>query len=284
MIQPLFDQRFSPTLAKILLFPIALIFTVGCNNGSLLNTSGPYNPRNPFGAGPAGVSLSSTGGNVNPADLGSSGNYVIMAKTGISNATGSTVTGHIAVSPAAATYITGFSLIADATNEFSTSSSVVGKVYAANYSPPTPSNLTVAIGTMETAYTDAASRNPADFNNLFAGNIGSRTLAPGLYLWGTSVQIPTDVTISGGANDVWIFQMSGDLNVSAAKNVILAGGAQAKNIFWQVAGQVTILTGAHFEGIILSKTAVTFGSTASMNGRVYAQSMVSLNNNSITQP
>ena len=234
--------------------------------------------RNPSGAGPAPVPLGSAG------SLGAAGSYVILAKTGISNVTGSTVTGDIGLSPAAASFITGFSLVADATNVFSTSSSVVGKVYAANYAVPTPSNLTSAIGSMETAYTDAAGRSTPDFLELSTGNLGGLTLAPGLYKWTSTVTIPTNVTIAGGANDVWIFQTSSGLSISAAKSVVLSGGAQAKNIFWQVAGQVTLGATSHFEGIILSKTAITLQTGASMKGRALAQTQVALDNNVITQP
>jgi hypothetical protein len=98
------------------------------------------------------------------------------------------------------------------------------------------------------------------------------------------VTIPTDVTIAGGANDVWIFQTSGNLTVAAAKNIVLSGGAQAKNIFWQVAGQATLGSTSHFEGIILSKTAITLQTGASMKGRALAQTQVALDNNAITAP
>ena len=236
------------------------------------------NPRNPNGAGPAPVPLGSAGA------LGAAGSYAILAKTGISNVTGSTVTGDMGLSPAAASFITGFSLVADSTNVFSNSSSVVGKVYAANYAVPSPSNLTTAIGSMETAYTDAAGRSTPDFLELGTGNLGGLTLAPGLYKWTSSVTIPTGVTIAGGANDVWIFQTSGDLSIAAAKNVTLSGGAQAKNIFWQVAGQATLGATSHFEGIILSKTAITLQTGATMKGRALAQTQVALDNNAITQP
>ena len=219
-----------------------------------------------------------------PLDLGSASSYTILAKTGISNVTGSSITGNIAVSPAAATYITGFSPVADPSNQFSTSSAVVGNIYAADYAVPTPSNLTTAVSSMETAYTDAAGRNPPNFNELATGNIGGLTLTPGLYTWTTTVTIPNDVTISGSATDVWIFQTTGDVTMSAAKNIILSGGAQAKNIFWQVAGQVTIGTTAHFEGIILCKTAITLQTQASLHGRMLAQSFVALDNNAVTQP
>jgi hypothetical protein len=241
----------------------------------------PNNPPNPLGAGPAPVQLGSV------TNVGAPGSYVILAKTGITNVTGSAITGgNLGLSPAAASYISGFSMIADSTNVFSTSSSVVapGKIYAADYAVPTPSNLTTAVLAMQAAYTDAAGRTPPDHLNLGSGNIGGLTLAPGLYTWGSTVTIPNDVTISGGANDVWIFQISGDLDLSTAKHVVLSGGAQAKNIFWQVAGQTTIHANAHFEGIILSQTAITLQTTASMLGRAFSQSLVAIDNNAMTAP
>jgi len=240
-----------------------------------------YNPRNPVGEGPATVEL----GSVN--NLGAAGSYVLLAKTAITNVTGSAITGGaVGLSPAAATFITGFSMIADSTNVFSTSVSVVppGKIYAANYAVPTPANLTTAVLSMQAALSDAAGRSPPDHLNLSSGNLGGLTLAPGLYTWGNTVTIPTDVTLSGAADDTWIFQISNDLDLSAAKNVILAGNAQAKNVFWEVAGQVTIHANAHFEGIILCQTAVTLQTNASLHGRVLAQTQIALDNNAITAP
>ncbi|MHB8877425.1 MAG: Ig-like domain-containing protein, partial [Myxococcaceae bacterium] len=101
-----------------------------------------------------------------PVGLGAAGNYVVLAKTAISTVPGSTLTGSLGLSPAAASYITGFSLVADSTNVFSNSTQVVGKVYAANYAVPTPSNLTTAVSNMEAAYTDAAGRPTPDFLEL----------------------------------------------------------------------------------------------------------------------
>lgn len=217
-------------------------------------------------------------------NLGTAGNYAILAKTAISTVPGSAITGDIGLSPAAATYITGFSLVADSTNVFSRSTQIVGKAFASNYAVPTPSNLTTAVANMQTAYTDAAGRPTPDHLNLGSGNIGGLTLAPGLYNWTSTVTIPTDVVINGGANDVWIFQTSGDLSMSDAKNITLSGGAQAKNIFWQVAGQVTVGTGSHFEGILLCQTQVTLQTGATMNGRILAQTMVALQKATVTVP
>ncbi len=92
--------------------------------------------------------------------------------------------------------------------------------------------MTTAVSDMESAYTDAASRITPDFSDLNTGTLNGDTLVPGLYTWGSNVGITGDITISGAANDVWIFQISGNLNMSANKNVILAGGALAGNIFW----------------------------------------------------
>jgi hypothetical protein len=274
-------SKTSATNFLALFFPV--ICAVGCSS-AVNSSSGVYNPRNQFGLGPSPVSLSSNGGMLQSTDLSSAGNYVIIAKTGVSNVTGSAITGNVAVSPAAASYITGFSLNMDPTNQFSTSSSVIGNVYAADYAVPTPSNLTTAVGNMETAYTDAASRTTPDFIEYQTGNIGGQTLTPGLYKWGTSVTIPTDMTIAGSATDVWIFQIAGDLVMAAAKNIVLTGGALPQNIFWQVTGQVTVGASSHFEGIILCKTAVNFQTLASINGQIFSQTMVSLDNNSVTKP
>ncbi len=253
----------------------------GDDSGADLDAPVINNPANPDGLGPAIVELGAND------DLASAGAYAILSKTGITNVTGSLISGgHLGVSPAPATYITGFSLIADASNEFATSVAVSmpWRVYASDYASPTPVNLTTAVLAMEASYTDAAGRTNPDELNLADGNLGGLTLAPGLYRWGTSVTIPSNVTISGSAQDVWIFQISNDLDVSAAQRVTLSGGASAANIFWQVAGEVVIHENAHFEGGILSQTAVTLQTNASMVGRIYAQSLVALDNNSISTP
>jgi hypothetical protein len=215
-------------------------------------------------------------------NLGAAGDYVILAKTAINNISTSAVIGDLGLSPAATTYVTGFSLT-DATG-YATSAQITGKIFAADMADPTPINLTTAVNNMITAYSDAAGRPTPDFIELGTGNIGGKTLESGLYKWTSSVTIPSDVTISGGANDVWIFQISGDLSMGSAVKIILTGGAQAKNIFWQVAGQATFGTTSHFEGIVLSMTGVNFQTGASMNGRALAQTAVILDGNAITKP
>lgn len=216
-------------------------------------------------------------------NLRASGNYVVLAKTAITNNPTSNITGDLGLSPAATSYVTGFSL----TNEtgYATSTQVVGggRIYAADMADPASANLTTAVENMITAYNDAAGRTSPHYVELGAGNIGGKTLEPGLYKWTNTVTLPTNITISGGADDVWIFQIAEDLTVSSDVKVLLQNGAQAKNIFWQVAGTALFGTGSHFEGTILSQTGITFQTGASFNGKALAQSSVILDGNVVVK-
>jgi hypothetical protein len=251
----------------ILLASLALLGTA-CSNSS---TGNQNNPPNPNGLGPAAVNLHSAG------------DYVILAKSGVSTTGATAVVGDVGLSPAAASFVTGFALSSPATT-FTTSARVTGKVWASDYAVPTPANLTAAVLNMQTAYTDAAGRTSPTATELGAGNIQGMTLAPGLYKWGTGVSIPSAVTLSGGANDVWIFQIAQNLTVGNAAIVTLSGGAQAKNVFWQVAGQATLGTTSNFKGIILSKTLIAFNTGAKITGRALAQTAVTLDATAITNP
>jgi len=230
----------------------------------------------------AGAGTGGAGGHgPSPVSLGTAGTYVILAKSGISNVPTSAITGNLGLSPAAASAVTGFALTLDPSGTFSTSAQVTGNVYAADYTSPTPANLTTAVNNMQTAYTDAAGRPTPDHTELGAGNIGGLTLPAGLYKWSNTVLIPTDVTLQGGANDVWIFQIAGGITQSSATKVILTGGALPQNVFWQVFGVVDIGTTAHIEGEILSQTSITLRTGASANGRLLAQTAVTLAGNTL---
>lgn len=224
-----------------------------------------------------------------PVDLGTAGTFVILTKTGITNVPTSAITGDMGVSPITYASITGFALIPtvpNGSNTYATSAQVTGKIYAADYTEPTPTNLGTAIGDMETAYTNAAGRTLPDATELGAGDISGLTLAPGLYKWGTGVSINTDVTLAGSSTDVWIFQIAGDLTVASDVKVLLSGGARAKNIFWQVGGDagVEIGTTAHMEGTILALKDIHMRTGATMNGRLLSQTQVTLDQNTVVIP
>ena len=213
-----------------------------------------------------------------PVNLGSASTFAILSKSSITNVFQSAVTGDVGASP-----ITGAAIGL-------TCGEVNGYLYTVDAAGPLPcrvtdpSRLTTAVGDMQTAYNDAAGRTLPDALNLGAGEIGGLTLAPGLYKWTSNVSISNDITLAGGPNDVWVLQVAGILNEASAKNVTLTGGAQAKNVFWQSAAGVAIGTHAHFEGTILARTLIAMKTGASINGRLLAQTAVTLQMNTVTVP
>jgi uncharacterized repeat protein (TIGR02543 family) len=223
-------------------------------------------------------------------DLNSAGDFSILTMSGISSTGITAVQGNIGVSPAAAAAITGFGLIMDINGQTSHSSiatHVTGKVYASDYAPPTPSKLTVAIVDMQKAYTTANNLvTPAPVLEKGAGNLSGLTLAPGLYKWSTGVLIDPDatVTLSGGANDSWVFQIAQDLTLLSSAKVNLIGGAQAKNITWVVAGQAVLGTNTVLYGSILSKTLISLNTGSKVTGKLMAQTAVTLNSSTVVAP
>jgi hypothetical protein len=222
-------------------------------------------------------------------DLGSAANYVILASAvaaPITTTPGTSITGNLGVSPAALSTISGFGQTLHSSGQYATSSLVTGKIFAADMGDQTADDLTVAVGDMQAAYTDAAGRLDPDHLNLGSGNLNSTTqvLTPGLYKWTSNLSITDSVTIDGlgDSNAVWIFQIQDRLTLANSAQILLSGNANAANIFWQTAEGATIGTNAHFVGTILTMTDVAMQTDASMVGRFLAQTAVTLDSNDIT--
>ena len=218
-----------------------------------------------------------------PINLATSGDFALLSQAGVSTVPASAVTGDIGVSPAAATYITGFSLTMDVSNTYSTSTQVTGSVFAADYTPPSPTKMTTAISDMQTAFTATGARAP-DFTELGAGDISGRTLVAGVYNWSTGLLIASDITLHGSATDVWIFQVAQNLTVSNGVQIHMAGGALPQNVFWGVSGAVDLGTTSHFEGNVLTATAAAMHTGASINGRLLAQTAITLESSTVVKP
>ena len=216
-------------------------------------------------------------------NLGSAGNFVILSNSGITDVSSSAITGNIGA------YFTGASITATDGNFCD---EVTGTIYTIDAAGPAcrlidASKLLQASSDMGTAYTDAAGRHTSKgLLNIGAGNIGGLTLTPGVYTWGTGVTLPfgTNVTLNGGANDVFIFQVAQTLTTGDATQIILTGGAQAKNIFWVVGETVALGAGSQFQGNILGATDITLLAGASVTGRLMAGTDVTLITNAVTQP
>ena len=216
-------------------------------------------PRTLLAAGPA------------PVDLGSAAHFTILAGATITTTGGGIINGDIGASP-----ITGAAI-------HLTQAQVNGTIYTVDAAGPAGSvvasaMLTTAKGDLTTAFNDAAGRLPAPTGPFLnpelvpgSGNFGGMTLVPGLYKFtGTAAASGADVTLTGGPDDVWIFQIAADLQVGGSVHVILAGGAQARNIFWQVGTSAVIGTFAVFKGTIIADQAITINTTSAMDGRALA--------------
>jgi hypothetical protein len=249
-----------------------------------------------------------------PVGLGTAGDYAILSKAGISTTPGSYITGSIAVSPIAATAITGFGLTAPP-GEYSTSSLVSVQVKAANYAVPTPSKLTTAVGDMEIAYADAAGRSTGqgpiqDFNaeygkvcvgtdstdsnclkadgtyvydnldkflNLGVGEIGGLKLIPGVYTFDKQVNISAGhVTFVGGPTDVFIIQTSKGVLQADGENVVLEDNAGILS----TAGN-SAYSGPQAKNIFWSVAEeVNIGTGSTMNGVLLVATKVAIKNGS----
>ena len=173
---------------------------------------------------------------------------------------------------------------------------VTGTIYAVDAGYPTadvaviaPTRLTAAKGDLTIAYNDAAGRTPVPtgtYLNPGAGNLGGLTLVPGLYKFtGAALLSGSDLTLTGSATDVWIFQIGSELSVANGMQVILAGGAEAGNIFWQVGTSADIGVGCAMQGTILADQSITLATGATLNGRALASiAAVTLDANTVTMP
>jgi hypothetical protein len=225
----------------------------------------------------------------NTVDLGTAGDYAILSKSGISTVPDSVITGHIAVSPIGEGAITGFKLVMDPSGHYSSADQVDGNVFTPDYVNPTPSDLTTAVKSMEKAYNTAAARLTTDGNtNLMAGILDGLTLTSGVYTFDRDVSIGTQTELTfdaeGDPDAVFIIQTTGSVRQAEETTVNVVGSADAANIFWVVAGEVEVGAGATMEGVLLVKTAVKFITGSNLNGRILAQTAVTLQSATITDP
>jgi hypothetical protein len=220
-----------------------------------------------------------------PVNLLSAGDFVILSESGIIDANLSTITGNIGAYP-----ISGAAIHV-------TCAEVTGTIYSSDAAGPLPCRVTdptklnTAVNDMvNTVYPDARGRAPDATNLGTAGEIGGLDFAPGVYFWSSNVTISTDITLSGGPNDVWIFQIEGDLTVASKGNSSLGvkvklNGAGACSVFWEVHASnfgATLGTWSTFNGNILSDKQIIMQSGAVLNGRALAQTLVTLDHNRVS--
>ena len=203
-----------------------------------------------------------------PVNLRSAATFAVLAGSTVTSTGATQVTGDLGVSPGSA--VTGFP----------PGTVVSGAIHVADLAAGQ------AMAALTTAYNDAAGRSVAPVT--VAGNIGGQTLAPGLYKSTSSLAVSSgELTLDGqgNANAVWIFQIASTLTTTSGRQVILIGGAQASNIFWQVGTSATLGSSSVFKGTIMADQSITMNTGATLEGRALARiGGGTLQGNAITLP
>jgi hypothetical protein len=215
-------------------------------------------------------------------NLGAANDFALLSKSGItaSGLIANAIIGNVGTSPISGAAMTGF----DHTN-------VNGIIYTVDSAGPSgsisnPAKLGAAVADMQTAYTNANALNmtPGDLN-IGNGNLAGLTLTPGVYKWNSNVVIPGNVTLDaqGNSSAIWVFQISGTLDISDFMHVNLINGANANNIYWIVSGTSVLEVGSVFNGNILDATNIATQTGSTLNGRALAQTAVTLLASNINQ-
>jgi hypothetical protein len=197
--------------------------------------------------------------------LGTAESFAVLAGTTVTNTGPSVISGDLGVSPGTA--VTGFP----------PGTVTAGTVHAAD------SVALQAEGALATAYNDAAGRSSTA---TISADLAGRTLTPGVYTSASSLGLSGDLTLNaqGDPNAVFVFQAGSTLTVGSGSHVLLIGGAQACNVFWQVGSSATIGTSSAFAGNILALTSISLTTGATLNGRALARNgAVTLDTNTITK-
>jgi hypothetical protein len=224
-----------------------------------------------------------------PINIGKAGDYVILTKSGIATIPTSHITGNIGVSPITAAAMTGFGLVLDGSGQFATASqlSAGSEAHGASYAGAVAAALTVAVLDMQAAYTEAAGRTEGregetEKINLHGGILGAvlgsseNPLKPGIYTYTTAVTINADLHLVGDPYSVFIIRTTGVLTQAANTKVILHGGVNPENVFWQVAGNAVVGVGAHMSGILLVFTDIALQTGCTLVGRAFSQTACNL--------
>jgi len=203
-----------------------------------------------------------------PVNLGAASSYAVLAGAGVSSTGPTIVSGDLGLTNAAPTALAGFP-----------PGTVVNGAIHQN-----DASAIAAYAALSTAILDAAGRTGGTAKS---GNLGGQTLTPGLYTSTSSLAISSgNLTLDaqGNANAVFIFQMASTLTTSSGLGVILAGGANPANIFWQVGSSATIGTSSAFDGTLLASASISLATGATLNGRALAITAVTLDSNGVTVP
>lgn len=202
-----------------------------------------------------------------PVGLGTAASYGALGASALTNTGPTVVTGDIGVSPGSS--VTGFTGAPDGT--------FTGSLHQ------TDAAAAQAQSDATTAFNAAAGLTPTTSG---LSELNGLSLVPGVYSGGALALADNGVlTLAGSADSVWVFQAASSLTIGSATQIIVTGGANACNVFWEIGSSASLGTGAQFEGTILAKESITATTGATIVGRLLANTAaVTLDTNTITVP
>ena len=216
--------------------------------------------------------------NVKTINLGVAESFAILAYSSITSYPTSNIVGKVGLKPGIRSLI--------GLNPETEVMGGLNEVYAGDDIGDPLDYLNFARENLIASYKDAASRaSDNDKKEAYAGMPGGKILPPGIYQWSKGATISSDMTLEGNDRDIFIFQITGDLYVAPTVRITLSGGAQPKNIFWQVSGKVTLGSTSVTAGTIMSQLTFEMKNFAQLNGRALVKNgKLLLSQNVITRP
>jgi uncharacterized repeat protein (TIGR01451 family) len=117
------------------------------------------------------------------------------------------------------------------------------------------------------------------FNDL-AGQISdglwaSNSMGPGVWTIAADTTFSDTLTLTGDADDIFVFQIGNDMTFDG--DVIMVGGADPCNVYWQIGRDATITADSQFKGTLIASRDISLVSGADVIGR-----MISLNSSLTT--
>lgn len=267
----------SALLFSFLLTMSLLISSCGGKKGSS-NASPAIKPKTE-GTTPeiSKIEIPGANHNVKPLDIGVVENFAVMAYSSITSAPSSVIKGKVGLKPGGRSAI-----FLDATEV----SGGPDNIYSGDDLEERGTYIALARENLINAYREAAARaTDKDKLEIYAGNFSGRVLPAGVYKWTSGVTLNSDVTLEGTEKDVWIFQITGNVSVSSGVHIHLSGGAQARNVFWQVSGKVSLEENTEVPGSIMSQLTFEMKNSAKLIGRALVKNgKLIMSQNTIEMP
>jgi uncharacterized protein with beta-barrel porin domain len=197
--------------------------------------------------------------------------FAVLGGSSVTNTGVSTITGNVGLSPGTSATGTGDS----GANRID----LTGTLHITDAVALSAKNeLTAAFNVL--MMTSASS---VDLTGQTLGVGTAQTLTAGVYTFDSSAQLNGTLTLNGGPDDVFIFQIGSTLTTASSSAIVLGGTVKASNVFFVVGSSATLGTSTQFQGQILALASITLNTNTTIDcGAAWAENgQVTLQANTI---